>query len=251
MFLALTTSPTVTGGVVVAVASAAFLIGLSKGGLNGLGPIITLVVAISLPTKIAVGLLLPLLMIGDVTALWAHWGRWDRAAVKALLPGAVGGVALASFFLGSISERLFEWFLIAISFGFAAYRLLEPRLRKAPLDLRPRHGVAAGVVAGVTSTIAHVGGPPVSIYLLARRVEPRPFVASSVLVFAVVNWTKVPAFVASGFFDTRLMATLWPVVALIPPGVLAGRWIVTRLSQKVFDGIVLGSLVVGAALLLT
>ncbi len=243
-------SPEITVGVVVAVATAALLIGLTKGGVGGLGPAVTLLVATALPTKIAVGLLLPLLMVGDLNALWAHWGKWHRASVIALLPGGLVGVAAASLFLRSMSERALELFIVVISLAFAVYRILEPRLRRVPLELRPIHGVAAGITAGITSTIAHVGGPPIQVYLLGRRLEPREFVATSAMVFTVINWTKVPGYLAADLFDLQLIERLWPVVFLIPPGILAGRWFVTRVSAAVFDALVLVSLVVGALLLL-
>ncbi len=248
--LAVATTTEITPSVVAAVAAAALLVGLTKGGLGGLGPVITLLVATAVPTKVAVGVLLPILMVGDVNALWAHWGRWDRQAARALLPGAIAGVVVASVFLRAMSERALELFIVAISIAFAVYRITEPRLRSTPLVVRPVHGVAAGVTAGITSTIAHVGGPPVSVYLLARRVPPRDFVATSALVFTVVNWTKVPGYLAADLFDRTLITRLWPVVFLIPPGVLLGRFVVTRLSQRVFDALILFSLVTGAILLL-
>lgn len=243
-------SPPVTVGVVVAVTLAAFLIGLTKGGIGGLGPVVTLLVATALPTKVAVGLLLPILMVGDAVAVWAHWGKWRRDAVLALLPGGLVGVTIASLFLRSTSERALELFIVGISLAFAAYRILEPRLRSAPLEIKPRHGIIAGVTAGITSTIAHVGGPPVQVYLLGRRLEPREFVATSALVFTVINWTKVPGYMAADLFDTQLIIRLWPVVFIIPPGIVLGRWFVTRVSAAVFDALILVSLVVGALLLL-
>ncbi len=248
--LATIESPDVTLGVVLAVAAAALLIGLTKGGVGGLGPVVTLLVATALPTKIAVGLLLPLLMVGDLNALWAHWGKWHRASVIALLPGGLVGVGIASLFLRSMSERALELFIVAISLAFAAYRIIGPRVRTVPLEVRPVHGVLAGVTSGITSTIAHVGGPPIQVYLLGRRLEPREFVATSAAVFTVINWTKVPGYVAADLFDVDLILRLWPVVFLIPPGILIGRWFVTRVSAAVFDGLVLASLVVGALLLL-
>ncbi len=243
-------SPEVTAGVVIAVVSAAFLVGLSKGGVGGLGPVVTLLVATALPTKVAVGLLLPILMVGDLNAVVAHWGKWSRSAVLALLPGGLFGVGVASLFLRSMSERALELFIVAISLAFAAYRIGEPRLRSAPLEIRPVHGVAAGVTAGITSTIAHVGGPPVQVYLLGRRLEPREFVATSAIVFTVINWTKVPGYLAADLFDIALIRKLWPVVFAIPPGIVIGRWFVTRVSAAVFDTLILVSLIIGALLLL-
>ena len=255
----------VTSEVAVAVSLAAFLIGLVKGGFSGVGPLITILVATAVPTTVAIGVLLPLLMIGDVFALWAHWGTWDRAIIGRLLPGAAGGVLVASLFLRSVSEDGLRVFLAFVTIGFVVYRLAEPVIRARMVARRPEGGTAgdlhgkdvaagwglvAGGTAGITSTVAHVGGPPVSIHLLAARVGPRPFVATNAALFFVVNWLKVPGYIAADLFDTTLMLRLAPTALLIPPGILAGRAFVTRVNQKLFDGLILVSLVAGAILLL-
>lgn len=240
-----------TPAVVAAVASAAFLVGLAKGGLSGLGPLLTLLVATTVPTKVAIGVLLPILMVGDVAALWAHRGRWDRSLLVRLLPGAAIGVVVASLFLQSVSEAGLRWMLAIFTLAFVAYRLMEGRvLRAASGTPGAGWGAVAGAAAGVTSTVAHVGGPPVAVYLLAARVPPRPYVATSAALFFVVNWMKVPGYLGAGLFDTELLRTLAPVVLLIGPGIIVGRWFVTVVRQEVFDRFILVSLVAGALLLL-
>jgi uncharacterized membrane protein YfcA len=241
----------VTPAVVAAVASAAFLVGLAKGGLSGLGPLLTLLVAATLPTKVAIGVLLPILMVGDVAALWAHRGKWDRTIVARLLPGAAVGVLVASLFLQSVSEQGLRWMLAIFTLVFVVYRLIEPRVaRAASATPGPGWAAAAGAASGVTSTVAHVGGPPVAVYLLAARVPPRPYVATSAAFFFVVNWLKVPGYLTADLFDTGLLRTLAPVVVLIWPGIIVGRWFVTVVRQEVFDRFILTSLVAGALLLL-
>lgn len=77
--------------VVLALAVAALLIGLAKGGLaGGLGPLITMLLSVVLPTRQAVGVLLPLLMVGDLAAARVHRRDWDRDMIRALLPPAAG-----------------------------------------------------------------------------------------------------------------------------------------------------------------
>lgn len=240
-----------TPAVVASVAAAAFLVGLAKGGLSGLGPLLTLLVATTVPTKVAIGVLLPILMVGDVAALWAHRGRWDRSILGRLLPGAALGVLFASLFLQSVSEQGLRWMLAIFTLVFVGYRLAETRVvRAASSPPGPGWAAAAGAAAGVTSTVAHVGGPPVAVYLLAARVPPRPYVATSAALFFVINWMKVPGYLSAGLFDTELLRTLAPVVVLIGPGIIAGRWFVTVVRQEVFDRFILASLVAGALLLL-
>lgn len=239
-----------TPALVAAVGVAAVLIGLSKGGLGGgLGPLITVLVAVVIPPSRAIGVLLPLLMVGDVAAVWVHRRDWDRDAVVRMLPAAVVGVVIASIFLSQTSDRGIEVFLAVFSLAFVAYRLAEPHLRRVRLAPGAGLAVAAGATSGVTSTVAHAGGPPVAIYLLAAEVPPVAFVATSAVFFFVVNWIKVPGYLAAGLIDAGMLRIL-PFALLIWPGVVLGRWLVRRAPARVFERIILVLLVVGAIYLL-
>ena len=239
-----------TFAVVAALGAAAFLVGLSKGGLGGgLGPLITILVAFVTGPSRAIALLLPVLIAADVAAVWVHRRDWDRGIVLRLLPGAVVGVAVTSLFLGSVDDRAVELVLAVLSLVFVVYRLLEPRLRGVRMEVGPLAAVAAGTASGVASTIAHAGAPPVVAYLLAARTPPVAYVATSAVFFSVVNWLKVPGYLAAGLLDGSALA-LAPVAVLLVPGVLAGRWLVHRVDARVFERVVLVLLVVGAVYLL-
>ena len=71
---------------------AALVIGLAKGGLGGtLAGLVTPITSIFMPVQVAVGLLLPLLMMGDWLSLYAYWKEWDTDVLKRTLPlGIVG-----------------------------------------------------------------------------------------------------------------------------------------------------------------
>lgn len=233
-----------------AVGLAAVLIGLSKGGLGGgLGPLITVLVALVVRPSQAIGVLLPLLMVGDVAAVVVHRRDWDRGAVVRMLPAAVVGVVVASIFLRQASDRGIEIFLAVFSLAFVAYRLAEPHLRRGRLEAGPGLAVAAGATSGITSTVAHAGGPPVAVYLLAAHTPPVAFVATSAVFFFVVNWLKVPGYLAAGLIDVRMLQVL-PFALLIWPGVAMGRWLVRRVAAQVFERVILVLLVVGAVYLL-
>lgn len=226
----------VTPTVVAGIAVAAFLLGFVKAGIGGsVGPLVTIVAVLVLPVQVALGVLLPLLMVGDALALAALWRRWDLRAVGLLLPGAALGVAAGTYLLAQADSELLSRLLGVLMLLFVLYWLLAPRLaRLADARPGPWHGHLAGTIAGVTSALAHSGGPPVAMYLLARRTDPVPFVATSALVFAVVNVIKVPAYAAAGLFDPSLQLQLWWAVPIIPLGVVVGRWMVARIDRRRF-----------------
>ena len=222
--------------VMLGVGAAGFLIGFSKAGIGGsLGPLVTVLVVLVLPPHAAIGLLLPMLMVGDVFALGALWRHWDLHEVGRLLPGMLLGVAAGTYLLAQAESPLLARMLGALMLLFVTYWLLEPRIaRLGEYRERRWHGYAAGGVAGVTSALAHSGGPPVAVYLLLQRVSPIPFVATTTFAFAIVNAVKVPAYLSAGLFNPELQLQLAWALGLVPVGVLVGRLLVGRIDRKLF-----------------
>jgi uncharacterized membrane protein YfcA len=220
---------------------AAFLTGLSKGGLGGsLGVLITPIVVLVMPSNQAVGFTLPILMLGDVFAMAAHWGYWDGKILRALLPGAIVGVTLGTFVLTNISAAVLRDALGVLVLVFFVYRLLEIRLQSRLALWKAKWlGVATGGLAGFTSTLAHAGGPPITIYLLMQKLSPPMFVATSVLFFTVVNWIKVPYYWVAGLFDFQTQLRLAWLLLAVPVGVWAGKWLTQRAPREIFDRIIL------------
>lgn len=235
------------------VALAAFLTGISKGGLGGMmGVLITPMVALVIPVDQTIGLLLPVFMLGDVFALAAHWRRWNGRLVGLLIIGGLVGITLGTFVLTNISAEFLQRLLGVLVFLFVGYRLVEGRILKR-LQYRTQnwHGWVAGGVAGFTSTLAHAGGPPIAIYLLMQNLPPGGFVATSVLFFAVTNWIKVPYYYQAGLFDFIALARLVWLAPLVPLGVWVGKRLADRVDRAIFERVILVLLVISGILLLT
>ena len=134
-------------------ALSAFLIGFSKGGLGGMmGAFIAALMALILPANKALGIALPLLILGDLFAVVAHWRKWDRALVLRLIPGAFLGVVLATFVLRNVSTEQLRGLLGVIILIFVFYRLVERRLTLRLHPSAPIWGSVAGAIAGLTSS---------------------------------------------------------------------------------------------------
>jgi uncharacterized protein len=229
-----------------------FLTGLSKGGLGGtMGFLLTPLLALVMPTNKAVGLLLPILMLADVFAVATYWRSWDVKIVRILLAGAVIGVTLATFVLTSFPPEWLRRGLGVLSLLFVFYRVFEQRILRA-LVYEPHtwHGVSAGSLAGFTSTLAHAGGPPITVYLMFQKVAPEVFIATSALFFAILNWIKVPYYYFGGLFDFALLFRLIWLAPLVVLGVWCGRWLVKHINRVWFDRIILVMLFISGILLL-
>lgn len=239
----------------ILVSAAAFSIGLSKSGLAGaLGPLATILMLAALPARTAVGVQLPLLIAGDIIAITLLWRRWDSKIVVSTLPGVVVGVVLGTVLLDVIPADALARVIGVIAVGFGIWQLVIDIRRSAleqelgePGRLAP---FAAGAAAGTSSAIAHAGGPPMTMYLLSRRLDPKTFVATSAAVFAVVNLLKVPFYAWTGVFDWHAQLQYAWAFAFIPLGAVLGRVLLSRIPRKAFRLIVTIGLLVGGIVLI-
>lgn len=229
-----------------------FTIGFSKGGFGGLGGIATPMMALVLPVDVAIGLLLPLLMMTDVFAVAVHWQRWDRRLLISLLPASLIGITLGTLLITALPEDALRMGLGLFVLLFGLYRLFEGRIQQR-LTYRAQgwHGPVAGASAGFFSTVAHAGGPPIAIFLILQQVTPAVFVGTMNAYFFVTNWLKVPYYLWAGILDLRqLLPILW-LLPLLPVGVWTGRRLVHTIDRTLFERIILGLLFFSAVLLLT
>jgi uncharacterized membrane protein YfcA len=195
----------------------ALIIGFSKGGLGALA---TPLMALVMPANQVIGLLLPILIIADMFAVASHWKRWDWRLIILMLPGAVAGVTIGTFFITSAPTGVLKMALGIIVLLFALYKILEARLFNAlTYEAKDWHGVFVGTVAGFSSALAHTGGPPVCIYLLILRVPTYAFNATLALFFAIINPVKVPYYIYARLFNFQQMWKLIWLLPLLPLGV--------------------------------
>jgi len=221
-------------------AAVAFLIGLAKGGFGGmLGALAVPIMTLVMPARQAIGLVLPILMFADVFAVAFHWRKWDIKLVLLLIPGAILGVTVGTIFLTNAPGDLLRKILGVIVLIFSIYKLLESRiLGSINYKVKNWHGIAFGTVTGFSSSLAHTGGPPVSIYLLLQDIKPRMFIATSALFFMILNWIKVPYYFYADMFNFEKLADFAWMLLIVPAGVLMGRWFSVRVSKKVFERII-------------
>ena len=255
----------ITLPVLLVVALACFLTGLSKGGLGGaMGALITPMLSLVMPINLAIGLFLPFLMVADVFAVGVHWRRWDWKLARLLLAGALVGVGLGTLFITRVSPAVLRRTLGVLILLFALYRLVEPyvlkKLRRsdASLSVKPLSrfglyfwlGLLAGVLAGFASTIASAGGPPVAIYLLMLNLPPVTFVATVAIFITILNWIKVPYYLSAGILRLDLALQMAWLVPLVPLGAWIGKRLVQRINRSVFERLVIGLLLASSFLLL-
>jgi hypothetical protein len=232
---------------------AVILIGLAKGGFSGLGALGTPLMALGIEDPVrAAAILLPILIAQDVVGVAAFRKSWDGSVLAAMLPGACLGIGLGYLLAARISAEAVMAVLGAITILFGAYRLwVERGGRIAASSNSPAWvGSLFGVATGFTSQIAHAGGPPFQMWVMPRKLARDVFVGTSAIFFAIINWIKVPAYVALGQFTAAnaiATAVLLPLAILAS---LAGVKLVRKVSPERFYTIVYVLMIVAGGKLL-
>ena len=235
--------------VTVVIALLGFLIGMTKGGFNTLGALLTPVLSLVLPVSTAVGVLLPMLIVGDAFAIYIYWNEWDAVLVRRMLPAGIVGALIGTYLLTALSPDALRVALALFVLLLVAYKLASDRITRLAYQPRRWHAPAAGGLAGVASGMFNNGGPPFNSYLLLQKMPPRLFIATTALFFAVLNLVKVPGFLYTGVLNVPLLLSLWWVFPFIPLGIWVARWLVTHVNQQTFEWIVIALLIASSVIL--
>lgn len=211
------------------------LVGLSKGGLAGIGVLGVPLMALVMSPVQAAGILLPILLVSDAFSLWSWWKHWDLTTLRLMLPGAMVGIAVGWITAAFVSDAAVRLIVGAIAVAFVLRWMFQGKARRD--EARPHRAGPAGIwgfLAGYTSFVAHAGGPPYQVYTMPLRQTPQLLTGTSVVFFAIVNAVKVVPYGFLGQFDVQNLAAslfLTPVIAVFT---VLGAWIIRRLSARVF-----------------
>jgi uncharacterized protein len=226
----------ITDPLFYALAVPAFLItGISKGGFgSGLGSLAVPMLALAVPVPQAAAIMLPLLLAMDLVGLWAYRNKWDGANMRIMLPGAMVGMVLGYLSFRYLDEHWIRLLVGAIAIGFVLNVWLRPSVAGKAAGPSWTGGSFWSGLSGLTSFVANAGGPPLSVYLLPQRLDKTLFVGTTVLYFAVLNYTKIiPYWWLGQFTDENLMTALI-LLPLAPIGMWLGMWLHTRVRDATF-----------------
>jgi uncharacterized membrane protein YfcA len=231
----------------------AFLVGLSKTGIPGLGILNVAIFALVFPARESVGLVLVILICGDLVAVttYRHDASWPH--LIRLFPWAAAGVVLGYFALGRVNDSQMRQIIGVILLCLVVFQFIRSRRPAVPdgedLPVRPWLAPLAGITAGFTTMVANAAGPVMVLYLLAMRLPKILFVGTAAWYFFALNIFKLPFSASLGLVNpSSLGVALWlgPFAIL---GALIGRPVVTLLNQRVFELTAL-ALTFGAAILM-
>ena len=220
----------------------ALMVGLSKTGIPGLSLLFVAIFANVLPTKQASGIVLPLLIVGDLVAVasyrrHAQWGHLWR-----LFPWTAAGVVIGYAAMAHLGDRQIRVMVGAMILGMVGLHLARRRGRvAADGGAHPWwFGPAIGILAGFATLVANAAGPLMVIYLLAMRLPKLEYVGTGAVFFMLLNLFKIPFMAGLGLVTPASLELNLVLAPLVVAGGLAGRKVLARIDQKHFENLMLG-----------
>ncbi|MHC5059700.1 MAG: sulfite exporter TauE/SafE family protein [Planctomycetota bacterium] len=238
----------------IVLALSAFLVGVSKTGIPGLSILPVPLMALVLPAKASVGVLLPMLIFADLFAAgyYRRHAQWPH--ILRLMPATLLGIIAGYLAMGKVTDQQLKPVIGAIVLIMLTIRVVNDRLKKPQAETEPSAGlffaVFLGFFIGVTTMMANAAGPVMIIYLLTAHLGKTQFVGTAAWFFFIVNWLKVPFSARLDLITAeslRLNAFLFPVIFA---GAVAGIVLLKHIPQKFFRIIVLALATAAAVKLL-
>ena len=240
-----------TSSTILVAFAGVFLICFMKGAFGGGFSIIGIPLLSTVMDPVtAGGLLAPLFIAMDLFAL-RYWkpSTWSKPDLVLLLPGLLIGIGLGYLLFRVLDHRAIAIVMAGVTLIFVFLWLVGG----AKVTVRPRSSpkaIAAGLASGITTMVAHSGGPPLAMYLLPLGLSKEVYAGTTSLFFTVGNATKAVPWLLL----VKPMGSLWALMAAcllaIPIGVWLGWRLHGRLDQFQVYRACYGLLVVTAAKLL-
>ena len=215
------------------------LVGISKSGFGaGLGILSLPLMASQSSVGEALAILLPLLIAIDLVGLRRFLRNANWRILKLVLPPALLGMALGIIFFSAITPKT-----LSLSIGIFTLLFLIQNLVMSHLDVReakpyPWLGRAMGLTSGFTSFVAHIGGPPITVYMLREKLLPMIYTSTLGIFFTIINIGKIAPYAYLDLLSHQQLATSFLLLPCVPIGVFLGFYLANRIPMKWYYRIV-------------
>ena len=171
----------------------ALIVGFSKTGIGGVTMLAIPILASVFGGRDSTGIMLPMLLIGDLFATWYYRKSVEWKNVFLPLPWAIIGIILGVVVGNYISDRTFLiliGIIILICLGILIFTQSKGKDIKVPE--KAWFYILVGVLSGFASMIGNAAGPIFGIYLLALGIKKNNYMGTNAWFFFIINLTKLP-----------------------------------------------------------
>jgi len=195
-------------------AIAAFFVGLSKGGLPGIGMIAVPLLALSMSPIAAAAWLLPIFILSDMVAVYLYRQHYDVANLSVLIPAGLAGVGIGWLTASLVSDNTVALLIGLLGVGFCLNVWLRGNATQTAAQPSKIKGALWGTLSGFTSFVAHAGAPTI--------------------LFTIVNLAKIIPYSAIEPYTTTGLKTSLAFVPFALLGTVVGKYSIVKLNDTWF-----------------
>jgi len=229
----------------------AFLLGISKAGIKGIASLIVTGLALVFGAKESTGILMPLLLVGDVFAITYYKRHLQKKHLFKLLPWMVIGVLIGVAGGTYISERIFKYGMASIILFSVALMYYWENKKDKTVPSHWTFGGSMGLLAGFTTMIGNLAGAFSNIYFLALRLPKNNFIGTAAWLFFLINAFKVPFHIWS--WETINKSSVIISLKLVPfviIGLVMGVFLVQKIENEHYRKLILFFTAIGGIAIL-
>ncbi|MEM7103890.1 MAG: sulfite exporter TauE/SafE family protein [Bacteroidota bacterium] len=228
----------------------AYIFGVAKAGIKGIGIVAIPLMAIVFGGKASTGIVLPILIMADCFAVWYYnqHARWKD--LRPMLPWLFIGVLLGVWVGKDLPEEQFRIAMGSIILFCVGILFIWDRKKDKTVPDWWWFSILMGLVSGFTTMVGNLAGAFVTLYFLSLRLPKTAFIATTAWLFFIVNWFKVPFHI--WVWETITWETFKLNLLLIPgilAGLLTGVYVVKRIKEWYYRQLILWLTAIGAILI--
>ncbi len=207
---------------------AAFVIGISKSGIKGIDVVVVTGMALAFGAKESTGLIVPLLVVGDIFAVIYYNRHTQWKYILKFLPWMMAGVLIGVYIGKDLDEATFKIGMAAIILASVAMMYWWDQKKSKTVPTHWAFGGIMGVLAGITTMVGNLAGAFANIFFLAMRLPKNEFIGTAAWLFFIINVFKLP-------FHIWSWGTITPDSLIIDlklvPGIIIGLFVGVRMVK--------------------
>lgn len=227
----------------------AVLVGFAKAGIASMGILVVTIFMMIFPARESVGILLPLLITGDLFAVIYYRRDVVWKYLFSLVPWVLLGILAGYFVLDFVTSEQLKPMVGILVLALILLHISRERLGERFVEMLPESKVftfSMGVLAGFTTMIGNASGGVMAIYLLVKGLPKKEFIGTGAWFFLFVNVIKIPFYISLGIITVESVAFNAKLIPIIILGALIGVRIIKIIPQKLFQILVLAFAALGA-----
>lgn len=218
----------------------AIIVGIGKAGLHSVSTITVVTLAWVFGSKTSTGILLPMLIVGDILAVLYYKRNIDWASLGRLLPWVIMGILIGVWIGRDLDEAVFKKMMASIIILIVIGMFWLERNPNIEVSHSRWFSSTMGIATGFTTMVGNQAGGFATVYWLSMGLSKNYFIGTHAWLFLFVNIFKLPFHIFSwktvSFNSISVNLVLLPFLIM---GFYTGVYVVKRISDTFYRTVIL------------